>query len=105
MRKLPLVDTSLSPAVTSLRELGLIVRSARAGSLLRIDDAAALSNVSSNLLSRLENGKPVTTDKLLEVLHGLGLRMAVLPVDLFPLSESSTKKPKMPAKGERGSKT
>jgi hypothetical protein len=53
---------------------------------LRIDDAAALSFVSSDLLSRLENGKPVTLDKLLLVLDGLGLRMLVLPTqDLHPL--------------------
>ncbi|MBC7379463.1 MAG: helix-turn-helix domain-containing protein [Burkholderiaceae bacterium] len=101
MRKLPTVDTSLTPAVTSLQELGLLVRNARAASMLRIDDAAALSNVSSNLLSRLENGKPVTTDKLLEVLNGLGLRMAVFPVDQPPLFEAATKTRRVPGKASR----
>jgi hypothetical protein len=46
---------------------------------LRIDDAAALCFVSSNLMSRLENGRPVTVDKLLKVPDGLGLRMLVVP--------------------------
>jgi len=31
------------------------------------------------MLSRLENGKPVTTDRLLKVLEGLGLEMLVVP--------------------------
>ncbi len=46
---------------------------------MRIDDAAALCFVSSDLLSRLENGRPITMDKLLKVLDGLGLRMLVVP--------------------------
>lgn len=46
---------------------------------MRIDDAAALCFVSSDLLSRLENGRPITMGKLLKVLDGLGLRMLVMP--------------------------
>jgi len=46
---------------------------------LRIDDAAALSFVSSDLLSRLENGRPVTSDKLLQVCEALGLRLLLMP--------------------------
>ncbi|TXT37682.1 MAG: XRE family transcriptional regulator [Comamonadaceae bacterium] len=85
-RKLPLPDKSATPLVRSLSDLGKIVRNQRALAQLRIDDAAALSFVSSDLLSRLENGKPVTLDKLLLVLDGLGLRMLVLPTqDLHPL--------------------
>lgn len=85
-RKLPLPDKSVTPLVRSLSDLGKIVRNQRAVGQLRIDDAAALSFVSSDLLSRLENGKPVTLDKLLLVLDGLGLRMLVVPTqDLHPL--------------------
>jgi transcriptional regulator with XRE-family HTH domain len=65
--------------IHQLEDLGRIVRNQRAQAKLRIDDAAALSFVSSDLLSRLENARPVTTDKLLKVLDGLGLRMLVVP--------------------------
>ena len=85
-RKLPAHDASATPLVRSLSDLGKIVRNQRALGQLRIDDAAALSFVSSDLLSRLENGKPVTLDKLLRVLDGLGLRMVVVPTkDLQPI--------------------
>jgi transcriptional regulator with XRE-family HTH domain len=77
-RRLPL-PTETTPRVTNLQELGELVRSARARAQLRIDDAAAVSGVSSDLLSRLEHGRPVTSDKLLAVLSSLGL--AVLMVD------------------------
>jgi transcriptional regulator with XRE-family HTH domain len=78
-RKLPTVDPCASPEVRKLEDLGKLVRNQRALAQLRIDDAAALSFVSSDLLSRLENAKPVTMDKLLQVLDGLGLRMLVVP--------------------------
>jgi HTH-type transcriptional regulator, competence development regulator len=46
---------------------------------LRIDDAAALCGVSVDLLSRLENGRSgVSSERLLKVLDGLGLVMAIL---------------------------
>ena len=78
-RNLPQIDATASPLIRSLADLGKGVRNRRAQTKLRIDDAAALCLVSSDLLSRLENGKPVTVDKLLRVLDGLGLRMLVLP--------------------------
>ena len=78
-RKLPSADPLVPQEVRKLEDLGQIVRNQRALAQLRIDDAAALSFVSSDLLSRLENGKPVTTDKLLKVLDGLGLKMLVVP--------------------------
>ena len=87
-RKLPVPDKSATPLVKSLSDLGKIVRNQRAFGHLRIDDAAALSFVSSDLLSRLENGKPVSLDKLLLVLDGLGLRMLVLPTKDVPPLES-----------------
>jgi len=59
-------------------DLGPAVRARRRQQSLRIDDAASLSGVSVDLLSRLENGKgSVRLDKLLTVLDGLGLTMAV----------------------------
>ena len=63
----------------ALVQLGLIVRKRRKNSGLRIDDAAALSGVSVDLLSRLENGKSgVATDRLLKVLDALGLSLAIV---------------------------
>ncbi|HSX94530.1 MAG TPA: helix-turn-helix domain-containing protein [Hydrogenophaga sp.] len=78
-RKLPSVDPDVSPLAQSLPELGLIVRNARAQGGFRIDDAAQLAGVSSDLVSRLENGKPVTTDKLLKLLDTMGLALLVMP--------------------------
>jgi transcriptional regulator with XRE-family HTH domain len=78
-RKLPPINPSTPQEVRKLEDLGQIVRNQRALGKLRIDDAAALCFVSSDLLSRLENGRPVTMDKLLKVLDGLGLRMLVVP--------------------------
>lgn len=65
--------------VHSLEDLGRLVRAQRRSSRLRIDDAAALCGVSVDLLSRLENGRSgVSSDRLLKVLDGLGLVMAIL---------------------------
>lgn len=63
----------------ALVELGQVIRRRRKSSGLRIDDAAALSGVSVDLLSRLENGKSgVATDRLLKVLDAMGLALAVI---------------------------
>lgn len=65
--------------VHSLSDLGQRVRAQRRSSGLRIDDAAALCGVSVDLLSRLENGRSgVSSERLLKVLDGLGLAMAIL---------------------------
>lgn len=77
-RHLP-IPAERAPRVADLQALGALVRSARGRAQLRIDDAAAVSGVSSDLLSRLERGRPVTSDKLLAVLSSLGL--VVLVVD------------------------
>ncbi|WP_327357105.1 helix-turn-helix domain-containing protein [Caballeronia humi] len=58
-----------------------MVRSHRAMINLRIDDAASLCGVSSDVFSRLENGRPVGTDKVLRVLDGLGLGLLILEKD------------------------
>ncbi|WP_198674730.1 helix-turn-helix domain-containing protein [Rhodoferax ferrireducens] len=77
-RRLPETREAIDPQISDLAGLGAVVRNARAQSRLRIDDAAVFSAVSADMLSRLENGKPVTTDRLLKVLEGLGLEMLVV---------------------------
>lgn len=60
--------------------IGLHVRAHRKKQGLRIDDAAALTGVSVDLMSRLENGSgSVRLDKLMSVLDGLGLALVVVP--------------------------
>jgi transcriptional regulator with XRE-family HTH domain len=78
-RKLPQFNPLLSLEVGSPKDLGLLVRNHRALASMRLDDVASLCFVSSDLLSRLENGGAVTTDKLLSVLAGLGLKMLIVP--------------------------
>ena len=78
-RQLPVSIPRDTPQIRGLPDLGLAVRDARAQARLRIDDAAAFIGVSADLLSRLENGKPVTTDRLLKVFEGLGLELLVVP--------------------------
>jgi transcriptional regulator with XRE-family HTH domain len=63
--------------VGSLTELGIAVRRSRKAQQLRIDDAAGLCGVSTDVLSRLENGIPITTSRLLLILKGLGMQLAV----------------------------
>jgi transcriptional regulator with XRE-family HTH domain len=68
--------------VTNAGVLGPVIRARRRGQSLRIDDAASLSGVSVDLLSRLENGKgSVRLDKLLSVLDSLGLALVIGPKD------------------------
>ncbi len=78
-RNLPTVDPTASWNINDIAGLGKLVRNQRAQNRLRIDDAAALCGVSSDVVSRLENGKPVTLNKLLLILQGLGLHLIVLP--------------------------
>lgn len=78
-RKLPPIDPNVSWNVRNIAGLGRLVRNQRSIIGLRIDDAAALCGVSSDVVSRLENGKPVTLDKLMAILEGLGMHMIVLP--------------------------
>ena len=80
--------TSPTPAppellpIVSATVLGPAIRARRRAQSLRIDDAASLSGVSVDLLSRLENGKgSVRLDKLLAVLDSLGLALVLGPKD------------------------
>jgi transcriptional regulator with XRE-family HTH domain len=68
--------------ITGAGALGPAIRARRRAQSLRIDDAASLSGVSVDLLSRLENGKgSVRLDKLLAVLDSLGLVLVLGPKD------------------------
>jgi hypothetical protein len=70
---------------TTVPALGRIIRNKRRSTSLRIDDAAALSNVSVDLLSRLENGASgVSTSRVLQVLDALGLAMLVVEKEKLP---------------------
>ena len=78
----PSGNVILPQRIRSASDLGPMIRARRREQSLRIDDAAALSGVSVDLLSRLENGKgSVRLDKLLTVLDGLGLALIVGPKD------------------------
>lgn len=93
-RRLPQTRGAVDPQIRDLTGLGAVVRNARAQSQLRIDDAADFSGVSADMLSRLENGKPVNTDRLLKVLEGLGLEMLVVPKSLaWKLKDLALKAP------------
>lgn len=76
------IDTEVaSPRIIhEMVDVGQMVRLKRRQQQLRIDDAAALTYVSVDLFSRLENGKgAVRLDKLLQVLDAMGLCMVVAP--------------------------
>lgn len=81
-------------------DFGPAVRARRREQSLRIDDAASLSGVSVDLLSRLENGKgSVRLDKLLTVLDGLGLALVVGPKEhpwMQSVSWPSAPRPEQP---------
>lgn len=55
------------------------MRNRRAQTQMRIDDAADMLGVSKDVLSRLENGRAVSLDKLFKVLDGFGLNLLVVP--------------------------
>ena len=83
--------------VTDAGALGPAIRTRRRAQSLRIDDAASLSGVSVDLLSRLENGKgSVRLDKLLAVLDSLGLALVLGPKDhptMQPVSRTGVDRP------------
>ncbi|MBB3002582.1 transcriptional regulator with XRE-family HTH domain [Paraburkholderia tropica] len=84
-RTLPRTIERPDPLARDMAALGLLVRNRRAQSELRIDDAAQMLGVSKDVLSRLENGRSVSLDKVFLILNGLGLSLLVLP-----RSEAST---------------
>src|SRR6218665_4011636 len=98
--------TSTPPAppnllrVTDSAAVGPAIRARRREQSLRIDDAASLSGVSVDLLSRLENGKgSVRLDKLLAVLDSLGLALVLGPKDhptMQSVARASADRPEQP---------
>ncbi|WP_321788656.1 helix-turn-helix transcriptional regulator [Paraburkholderia sp. J94] len=78
-RTLPRPIKRPNPLAPDMAALGLLVRNRRAQSELRIDDAAQMLGVSKDVLSRLENGRSVSLDKVFLILNGLGLSLLVLP--------------------------
>lgn len=86
--------------ITDAGALGPTIRARRREQSLRIDDAASLSGVSVDLLSRLENGKgSVRLDKLLAVLDSLGLALLLGPKDhpaMQPVSRAGVDHPQQP---------
>jgi transcriptional regulator with XRE-family HTH domain len=77
-RTLPRPVDAPDPLARDLAAVGALVRNRRAQSVLRIDDAADMVGVSKDVLSRLENGRAVSLDKLFKVLDGLGLNMLIV---------------------------
>jgi transcriptional regulator with XRE-family HTH domain len=86
--------------ITDASTLGPAIRTRRRAQSLRIDDAASLSGVSVDLLSRLENGKgSVRLDKLLAVLDSLGLALVLGPKDhptMQSISRAGVDRPEQP---------
>lgn len=63
--------------LTSPQDIGRLVRAARKAERLRQDDAAGAMGVSDVFLWKVEKGAPgVRIDKLLQVLHGLGIKLS-----------------------------
>lgn len=77
-RPLPRRLENPNPMVSDMVTLGRLVRDRRAQSGMRIDDAADLLGVSKDTLSRLENGRSVSLEKVFKVLNGFGLNLLLL---------------------------
>jgi len=77
-RTLPRPVDAPDPLARDMAALGALVRNRRAQGVLRIDDTADMVGVSKDVLSRLENGRAVSLDKLFKVLDGLGLNMLIV---------------------------
>ncbi|MFM0132755.1 HAD domain-containing protein [Paraburkholderia sediminicola] len=67
------------PLAFNLKELGRLVKDTRLRCTLNVRDAADSIGVSSGVLTRIENGDAVGTERLLKVLTGFGLTILVMP--------------------------
>jgi HTH-type transcriptional regulator / antitoxin HipB len=64
--------------IRSSKDIGKAVRKRRKLDGLTLAETAGLTNVGIRFLSELENGKPtVRLDKLLQVLHALGIQIHI----------------------------
>ncbi len=72
--------------IQTAADIGMEIRRQRKLGGLTLSEAAGLTNVGVRFLSELENGKPtVRFDKLLHVLHALGLNLHLSsPTDSNP---------------------
>ncbi|MGF7000807.1 HAD domain-containing protein [Paraburkholderia sp. GAS32] len=68
-----------NPLAVDLHKLGQLVRDARVRCELNIRDAADEIGVSPRVLSRIETGESVGTERLFKVLKDFGLVMLVMP--------------------------
>ncbi|MBN3772841.1 MULTISPECIES: helix-turn-helix transcriptional regulator [Burkholderia] len=104
-RTLPRPIASPDPLAQDLAALGALVRNRRAQNQMRIDDAADMLGVSKDVLSRLENGRAVSLDKLFKVLDGLGLNLLVVPKREVPVARKALHElaePTVPAGSREG---
>ncbi|MCA8020044.1 helix-turn-helix domain-containing protein [Burkholderia metallica] len=88
---------SPDPLAPDLPALGALVRNRRAQNRMRIDDAADMLGVSKDVLSRLENGRSVSVDKLFKVLDGLGLNVLVVPKRDVPVARKALRESAEPS--------
>ncbi|NTX27467.1 helix-turn-helix transcriptional regulator [Burkholderia pyrrocinia] len=88
-RTLPRPIATPDPLALDLAALGALIRNRRAQNQMRIDDAADMLGVSKDVLSRLENGRAVSLDKLFKVLDGLGLNLLVVPKREVPAARKA----------------
>ncbi|MCR4469971.1 MULTISPECIES: helix-turn-helix domain-containing protein [unclassified Burkholderia] len=88
-RTLPQPIATPDPFAPDLAALGALVRNRRAQNQMRIDDAADMLGVSKDVLSRLENGRAVSLDKLFKVLDGFGLNLLVVPKRDVPAARNA----------------
>jgi transcriptional regulator with XRE-family HTH domain len=78
-RPLPRPVANPDPLVRDVSAVGALIRNYRAEHGIPINDAADLLGVSKDVLSRLENGRPIGLDKLFLILDGFGLNMLIVP--------------------------
>ncbi|MGC3023721.1 helix-turn-helix domain-containing protein [Burkholderia sp. DN3021] len=88
-RTLPKPIATPDPLAQDLAAMGALIRNRRAQHRMRIDDAADLLGVSKDVLSRLENGRAVSLEKLFKVLDGFGLNLLVVPKREVPVARKA----------------
>lgn len=76
-RKLPSSVIPTNTECRSLSEMGKMLRTYRGVAQLRIDQAAKLAGLSTDVLSRIENGQSVTTENLFKLMGLLNLKLSL----------------------------
>jgi transcriptional regulator with XRE-family HTH domain len=88
-RNLPRPTSNTDPLASNLAAVGAIVRNWRAENGMPINDAADLLGVSKDVISRLENGRPIGLDKLFLILDGFGLNMLIVSKRNAPVARKA----------------